>query len=154
MAAVPGADGTYIQSQLVRHACVLTCAALEQAIMECASAYAGRVGDERLRSFVGEILKTGRNPYPDYICEVLGKFDAAWGVSIKQYMEDEIGSDIVKSVVSNRNRIAHGENVSMGLVSLSQWYPRIRKLCLEIARLLESAHGRRSQVTRARRNRG
>jgi hypothetical protein len=130
---LPGGDGDFIQSQLVRYGCLLTCAAIEQALIDVGVSYANRYGDERLSTFVSESLRTGRNPSPGYIKEVLSKFDPRWGEHIATIIET-LGEDKIKSVVSNRNRIAHGESVSMGVASLLQWVPAARQLCLEIAR--------------------
>lgn len=132
-------QGDFIQSQLVRYGCVLACAAIEQAIRDATSSYAARVGDARLRKFVSEMLSRGQNPSPSYIGEVLSRFDISWGVHITKFIADEVGEDKIKSIVSNRNRIAHGESVSMGVASLMQWAPAARKLCLEIVRLADSA---------------
>jgi hypothetical protein len=131
--SLPGGDGDFIQSQLVRYGCLLACAAIEQALIDAAVAYANRFGDIRLRAFVSESLKTGRNPSPSYIKEVLSKFDPDWGRHIGTIIE-LVGEDKNKSIVSNRNRIAHGESVSMGVTSLLQWVPAARQLCLEIVR--------------------
>lgn len=136
---IPSNEGTFIQAQLVRHGCVLTCAAMEQALIESIEGYAARVGDNRLKEFIGEILKTGKNPFPDYIKSTLGRLDAKWGSEIEIFMTDKVGTDIIKSVVSNRNRIAHGESVSMGLTSLLQWIGPVRTLCLEITSKVSSA---------------
>jgi hypothetical protein len=84
-------EGDFIQAQVVRYACLLTCAAIEQALIECLSNYAGRIGDDRIRTFVAEILRVGRNPTPSYINEVLTKFDADWARHISSYIEQEIG---------------------------------------------------------------
>lgn len=135
-----GDEGSLIQSRLVRYGCLLTCAAIEQAIIDAASSYAERHGDTRLRDFVGEVLRAGRNPSPSYIKDVLSRFDKNWGSHIETFIADEVGEDKIKSIVSNRNRIAHGQSVSMGVASLIQWAPAARKLCLEILRLTNSAH--------------
>jgi hypothetical protein len=132
--ALPGGDGDFIQSQLVRYGCLLTCAAIEQALVDVGVSYARKFGDDRLSAFVSDSLKSGRNPSPSYIKEVLSKFDPNWGQQIGTII-DTIGEDKIKSIVSNRNRIAHGEGVSMGVTSLLQWVPAARQLCLEIVRL-------------------
>ena len=113
-----GGEGDFLQSQLVRYGCLLACAALEQGLIESLSGYASRVGDDRIKTFVEEILKTGRNPTPNYINEIFCKFDSTWGERITSYMEDQIGKEKILSIVSNRNRIAHGETVSLGRTSL------------------------------------
>jgi hypothetical protein len=106
--SLPNGDGDFIQSQLVRYGCLLTCAAIEQAIVDSATSYARRVGDERLGGFISEMLRTGRNPWPSYIRAVFGKFDSTWGAHIGEYIADNVGDHNVNSIVSNRNRIAHG----------------------------------------------
>ncbi|MCA1416644.1 hypothetical protein I6F30_36810 [Bradyrhizobium sp. NBAIM20] len=131
--SLPGGDGDFIQSQLVRYGCLLTCAAIEQALIDTAVSYADRFGDDRLSAFVSESLKTGRNPSPGYIKETLSRFDPNWGSHIGSVI-DAVGEDKIKSIVSNRNRIAHGESVSMGVTSLLQWVPAARQLCLEIVK--------------------
>jgi hypothetical protein len=86
-----------------------------------------------------KVLRRGQNPSPTYISDVLSRFDSSWGTQISNFIANEVGEDRIKSIVSNRNRIAHGESVSMGVASLMQWAPAARKLCLEITRLAEDA---------------
>lgn len=130
-----GADGDLIQSHLSKHGCMLLSAAMERALIGGVADYGERVGDERLKRFINETLSTGRNPSPEYIKEVLGRLERSWGEEIGAYIVDEVGADKIKSVVSNRNRIAHGLTVSLGVRSLLEWTPAVRKLCLEIIRL-------------------
>lgn len=133
-------DGALIQSRLVRYGCLLACAAIEQALIDAAGSYAQRHGDSRIHDFTIEMLRTGRNPSPSYIRETLSRFDKSWGDHIASFIVDEVGEDKIKSIVSNRNRIAHGLNVSMGVSSLIQWAPAARKLSLEIVRVLQASH--------------
>lgn len=137
--AIPGNDGDLMQAHLVRYGCLLACAALEQALIDCLASYAGRIGDSRVQKFVSEILKTGRNPTRAYLKETISKFDLDWANHIDTVI-DTIGPDKISSIVSNRNRIAHGENVSLGVRSLIEWTPAVRRLCLELASLTSIAH--------------
>lgn len=141
--SLPSGDGDFIQSQLVRYGCLLACAAIEQALIESIANYGGRVGDERVKHFISEILKTGRNPQPEYIRDTMGRLETIWGQQIFAYIETEIGLDKIRSIVSNRNKIAHGEAVSMGVRSLMDWTPAARKLCLELNRMTREANPRR-----------
>lgn len=133
--ATTGADGALIQSNLAKYGCLLLSAAMERALIGGVSGYAGRVGDERIGRFIEETLATGRNPTPEYIKEVIGRLEPSWGNGIWLYMVEDVGLDKVRSVVSNRNRIAHGMSVTVGVKSLMDWAPAIRKLCLEIHRV-------------------
>jgi hypothetical protein len=151
---VPNNEGDFIQAQLVRYGCLLACAALEQGLIESLAGYASRIGDDRIKTFVEEILRTGRNPTPSYINEVLCKFDAALGEHIASFIEEGVGKEKIQSIVSNRNRIAHGESVSLGVKSLMEWTPGVRKLCLELNNITAAANILRSRNSRRRRRRG
>jgi RiboL-PSP-HEPN len=146
-------EGDFIQAQLVRYGCLLACAALEQGLIESLAGYALRIGDDRVKTFVEEILRTGRNLTPSYINEIFCKFDSSWGSRITSYMEDVIGTEKIQSIVSNRNRIAHGESVSLGVKSLMEWTPEVRKLCLELNEITTTANFLRSGNSRRRRRR-
>jgi hypothetical protein len=127
----------------------LACAALEQALIDCLSVYAGRIGDSRVQRFVSEILKTGRNPTRAYLKETISKFDLDWANRIDACIET-VGPDKISSIVSNRNRIAHGENVSLGVRSLMEWTPAVRQVCLEMVNITTSAYSDRRGVARTR----
>lgn len=133
--ALPLDEQTYLQAQLARYACLLACAGIEQALVEAVSGYAGSKGDKRLESFVGETLKTGANPSPKYISGTLKKFDGRWAAQIDDFFYLNGSSDI-SSIVSNRNRIAHGESVGLGIGSIRAWAPSARLLSLEIIRIV------------------
>jgi RiboL-PSP-HEPN len=89
----------------------------------------------------------------NYINEIFCKFDSAWGKNITSYMEDEIGAEKIQSIVSNRNRIAHGEAVSLGVKSLIEWAPEVRKLCLNLNDITTTAYSLRSGRSRRQKRR-
>jgi hypothetical protein len=130
-------EQAYLQAQLARYACLLACAAVEQALIDALASYARRAGDGRLEGFVASSLKTGANPSPAVISRTLGKFDPRWSAAITTYFKTTGESDI-NSIVSNRNRIAHGENASLGISSIRSWAPSARALSVEISRIVGS----------------
>ena len=131
-------EGDYIQAQIVRYCCLLTCAAIEQGLIDMASGYAGRIGDQRLERFVGETLSAGKNPSPTYILQILTRFDQSWSDAVRAVL-DSVGEHNINSIVSNRNRIAHGQEVSISISSLRQWIPAARSLCVALKKLSETA---------------
>jgi hypothetical protein len=82
-------------------------------------------------------LKTGANPWPATIANTLRKFDGQWANTIEAYFVAN-GSSEITSIVSNRNRIAHGENVGLGISSIKGWAPSARALSVEILRIVGS----------------
>lgn len=139
---------TFLQAQLSRYACLLCCAAIEQALIESLSSYAGRTGDFRLEEFIATTLRTGRNPTPGYVKTTLERFDPDWGTAVGTFFELNGVSDI-NSIVANRNRIAHGEPVQLGVGSIRAWAPSARSLSLEIQRIIDQS----GPSTRRRRRR-
>jgi hypothetical protein len=135
---LPSGDGDNIQAQLVRYCCLLTCAAIEQALIDMAANYARTIGDRRLERYVSENLSTGKNPNPWYIVQTMSRFDPLWGDEIQKDI-GTAGEDKIKSIVSNRNRFAHGQSVSMGVSSLSQWLPAAKSVCAAITRISSDA---------------
>lgn len=129
---------TFLQAQLCRYACLLCCAGIEQALIEALSNYAGNSGDVRLEEFVTSALKSGKNPTPGYLKSTLERFDPEWGSSLQTFLNANISSDI-SSIVNNRNRIAHGEQVQLGVASIKSWSPSARSLSLEIIRIVDKA---------------
>jgi hypothetical protein len=111
---------------------------MEQALIYSLSNYAFRRGDKRLSDFVEAVLSSGANPSPHYIKLTLGRFDVTWVDQIEQHFSAN-GTSEVSSIVSNRNRIAHGQSVSLGIASIRSWSPAARALSLEIIRIVESA---------------
>lgn len=128
-------EQAYLQAQLARYACLLACAGVEQALIDALASYARKAGDSRLEGFVTSSLKTGANPSPAMISRTLGKFDSGWSDAIVAYFKVAGESDI-SSIVSNRNRIAHGENTSLGISSIRSWAPAARALSVEISRIV------------------
>lgn len=136
-ASLPLDEQVYLQAQLARYACLLACAGIEQSLVESLSGYAGVSGDKRLEAFVGVVLRTGANPSPPYIRKTLNQFDPKWADQIDVFFGTNGVSDI-NSVVSNRNRIAHGESVGIGIVSIRSWAPSARALSTEIRRIVRT----------------
>jgi hypothetical protein len=88
---------------------------------------------------------------PEYICSTVGRFDSDWNAAITKLFETDVASDKIRSIVSNRNRIAHGESVGMGVKSLVEWVPAARKLCEEISAFVGGQNAPAAAPTRRQR---
>lgn len=62
-----------------------------------------------------------QNPNMQRIGELLRSFDRDWGDQIEVSATDEM-KQAVNSIVDNRNRIAHGENVGISFAPLRRYY--------------------------------
>lgn len=116
-----------LQSHWARYLCILVSGFLEASIRTIFARYASERAHPQVTSFVTAQLGFLQNPKMGKILELVGKFSADW----KEQLEAETDGEIkaaVNSIVTNRNKIAHGEDVSLGLVGLQGYYKSAKKL--------------------------
>jgi hypothetical protein len=70
------------------------------------------------------------------ITELLGTFRPEWKSELEASTSGQL-SDSVNSIIGNRNRIAHGESVSLSMSSLKAYY----KDAIAVVALLERTSG-------------
>jgi hypothetical protein len=66
------------------------------------------------------------------LCKFLNSFNSEWRREFENIVSDE-EKDAVNSVVSNRNHIAHGQDVGVTYVSVLKWYKNIKKVVEKIS---------------------
>jgi len=67
---------------------------------------------------------------------VVASFEKKWSVDLSAFM-DGARKDALDSVVDLRNKIAHGESVSLSLGTISQYFERIDEIVVYIEKLLK-----------------
>jgi hypothetical protein len=122
-----------LKSHWCRYLCVLVCGFLENSVEICLYEYARRRCDELTTNFVSAKLQGFQNPRMGPILELLGSFNPEWKNSLEKATEGQL-SDSVNSIVGNRNKIAHGESVSLSLNSLTDYYKNALKVVVLLQR--------------------
>ena len=112
-------------SHWAKYLCVVTFGLLESSIKEIYGDYAKNKSNTEIHNFVRASIKTSRNPSWEEIISIARKFNVDWGENL-QSVDDQISSS-VNSVVSLRNRIAHGEDTNITLHSMKEYYKDIKK---------------------------
>jgi hypothetical protein len=100
---------------LTRFLVVRTCGYLEQVVYEAARSYVSEKSFGLVRSFASSWLARSRNPTPENMLELVGRFDGQ--------LQGELGTLLaangdhlhreISYLVDRRNRIAHGLNESV-----------------------------------------
>ncbi|PJJ61384.1 HEPN domain-containing protein [Compostimonas suwonensis] len=97
---------------LCRLLVVRSCGHLEQTVKHCLRGYVQEKSGGYVRSFSLTWLEKSRNPTPDALSGVLGRFDMSlsddWIAFLAE--NDSLLHDDLSALVNMRNRIAHGEN--------------------------------------------
>nr|VFJ90868.1 MAG: hypothetical protein BECKH772A_GA0070896_1002423 [Candidatus Kentron sp. H]VFJ91895.1 MAG: hypothetical protein BECKH772B_GA0070898_1002221 [Candidatus Kentron sp. H]VFJ98555.1 MAG: hypothetical protein BECKH772C_GA0070978_1002222 [Candidatus Kentron sp. H] len=126
-------DNPELQSDLARYLCILVSGYLEKAVVALLLEHARQSGGPTLQRFVER--KTGRsmNLNTQRLRELIGSFDPDWEHELATFLRDHECKDAVNSVVSLRNRIAHGETVGITYKQISDYYTQIQKVVDYIA---------------------
>ena len=116
-----GLSDVELRSHWSRYLCVLVSGFLENCVELCLAEYSRRRCDDSVGNFVGMKLRGFQNPKMGPILELFGSFNANWKVALEASTQGQL-ADSVNSIVGNRNKIAHGESVSLSLSSLAGYY--------------------------------
>ena len=113
-----------IRSHWTRYLCILTAGLLETGLREIMVEYVRRNSDKRIQKRFSNRQHLPLNPKKRAIISTLYDFDKKWGEEIEKYITDEKG-DKIDSVMNNRNRIAHGQDVSVTSDALNSQYREV-----------------------------
>ncbi len=110
-----------LQSHWSRYLCILVSGFLENSVELCLSEYSKKRSDSATANFVSAKLRGFQNPKMSAITDLLGAFKPEWRLELEEATQGQL-SDSINSIVGNRNRIAHGESVSLSMSSLKAYY--------------------------------
>nr|VFJ67139.1 MAG: hypothetical protein BECKFW1821C_GA0114237_101117 [Candidatus Kentron sp. FW] len=127
-------DNQELKSDLARYLCILVSGCLEKAVAALLLKHAKQSGGPTLQRFVE--IKTGRpmNLNVQRLQELLGSFDPDWSSELESFLVDEC-KEAVNSVVRLRNRIAHGETISVTYQQISGYHVKVQEVVNKIAEL-------------------
>ena len=121
-----------LQARLTEFICVRTAGFVEQSIQSIYFDFVRLRSPISVSSFVSRRLARVQNIKSERLRELVRDFDASWATGLDAFLTDE-RKQALNSVVTNRNKVAHGESVSIGLVQMKRWLSEV----LEIVAFLE-----------------
>ena len=125
-----------VQADCARYLCILVSGYLEKCVYELVVDHARRKGAPSLLRFVDHKTKRFTNANARKLQELMGDFDPVWRSSLELSITDDL-KDAVDSVVSLRNKIAHGESVGVTYIRIKDYYVRIKNVVALIADLCD-----------------
>ncbi len=107
-----------VRDWLARVLVVRSCGFLEQTVLEVCRAYLRGRSSGPVGAFGRSWLERGRNPNPDALVALVGRFDATWAGDLEEVLQadDERLHREVAFLVDRRNKIAHGLNEGVSTV--------------------------------------
>lgn len=110
-----------VKSGFVSYLCVRSYAYLEFAVQTILIEYVKTVTNEGpLGKFVRGQLRVNRALRRSELLRLIGKFSDDWKTNIRDSTQGQLG-DSLNSIVNNRNKIAHGDDVYLSLSNLESY---------------------------------
>jgi RiboL-PSP-HEPN len=125
-----------IQSDLARYLCVLVSGFVEAAVAELAIEHCRSRAASSVINYASAQLDRLQNLKSQKLVQVIGSFEKRWSSELSDFMEGA-RKDALDSVVDLRNKIAHGESVSLSLGRITQYFERIDEIVVYIEKLLK-----------------
>lgn len=114
-----------IRAHWVRYLVVLTSGFLETSVSFIYTAYAEDKASPRLQKYVSAQLDSPGNLRMDRLCRLIGSFGEDWLEEVTQLPDYGRIKAAVDSIVSNRNNVAHGEDISTTILQLREYYDAV-----------------------------
>ncbi|MGH7204873.1 MAG: HEPN domain-containing protein [Nitrospiraceae bacterium] len=121
-----------LQAHWARYLCVLVSGFMEFSVRAIYTDYVGQRATPDVVNYVERKLSEFQNPKMDKILDLVQSFNSEWGEELKRNTEGEL-KDAVDSIVANKNRIAHGEDVGITYSRINHYY----KNALRVVDLIE-----------------
>lgn len=115
--AADAADDDDVIRALAQLLVIRACGYVEQVAEECCRAYLMSKSNPRANAFAASWLGRGRNPSPESLVDLVGRFDLAWASEFRRLLdeEDQRLSRELSYLVDRRNKIAHGINEGVSI---------------------------------------
>jgi len=125
-----------LQSDFARYLCILVSGYLETSAKELVLEYSRKSGNASVQRFVDQRTKQFTNAKTEKLKSLLNDFNPDWRSSLEAYAVDDL-KDAVDSIVTLRNRIAHGQSVGLTYQTVSNYYNRVKLVVSHIASLCD-----------------
>lgn len=118
-------DDLEVRSDFARYLCVLVSGLIENAVSTLATAYCRSRSQPPVGNYAGSQLGRLQNLNGERLGQVVGAFEPSWRKELIEFLEGP-RKDALDSVLSLRNKIAHGESVGLTYVRIQEYYCQIK----------------------------
>jgi len=126
-----------VQADYAKYVCVLVSGLIEKAAYLCLLDCAQRTSSPRIQRYVESNLSWFQNAKASKLVELFAQFDSLWATQLEAFLVDE-KKDAVDSIVTNRHRIAHGEQVGgLSIGRMKDYYKAVKAVIEEMLRICE-----------------
>ena len=122
-----------LKAHWARYLCVLISGFLENSVRTIYGDYSTASADVRSANYIKQKLKRFYNPHMNKLLGLCGEFADEWATALKSGTDGPRRAAI-DSIVNNRNRIAHGEDVPITVAQVRAYFI----LALEVVEAIDA----------------
>ena len=132
-----GIDDDEIKAHYARYLCVLASGYLEECVKIIIRNYVGNRSHPNIYNHVNLSVGNLTNLKAEKLANFLNSFNSEWKEKFATMLTDE-EKDSIDSVVANRHQIAHGQNVGVSYIRVSEWYENLKKVVQKVSVIVNS----------------
>lgn len=121
-----------IQSDLAKYLVVRVGGLVEQVISEVVLAHVRTRSAPTVSEHVEWRMKAFQNPSVERVLQLVGSFGKVWRAELEALVTQS-EREALASVMLQRNKVAHGEDSTVSLAQVKQYYSEIRSLLDKVA---------------------
>ena len=130
-------DDDEVKSHYARYLCVLTSGYLEEAIKIIIRIYVDNRTPPTISNYIISLTSSITNLKTEKLGSFLNAFNSEWKDKFESILTDE-EKDAIDSVVANRHKIAHGQNVGVSYIRVKEWYKNVKCVVQKVSEIVNS----------------
>lgn len=116
-----------LQSDFAKYLCVLVSGYVETCVAELAIEHCRKRAHPTVSNYASTMLTRSGNLKSERLLQVIGAFDNAWRRELEAFLEGR-RKDALDAVVDLKNKIAHGETVTITLSRIREHHVAIQEI--------------------------
>lgn len=130
-------DELELKSDFGKYLCVLVSGFLETAVSTCVIEYCRKKSYGTVVKYATQQLSQLQNLKTERLLQLVGSFDQDWRTRLEEFLKDG-RKEAVDSVVELRNKIAHGDNVTVTFTRVFEYFKLVTEVVDEVEQIFES----------------
>jgi hypothetical protein len=129
-------DDLELKSDFSKYLCVLVSGFLETAVSTCVIEFCRKKSHSAVAKYTTQQLSQLQNLKAEKLLQLVGSFSQDWRIRLENFMKDG-RKDAVDSVVDLRNKIAHGDNVTVTSTRVADYFKAVTEVVEEVEQIFD-----------------
>ena|SRR5438270_10497617 len=116
-----------VQADFAKYLCILVSGYIETSVAQLAIDYCRRRAQTNVSNYANRELSRLQNVKAERLLQLVGSFSEDWRKDVQSYIEGR-RRDALNAVIDSRNKIAHGESVTITYSRIREYDTAIQEI--------------------------